>query len=73
MRRSPHPAHTFEEAARAQVAAAAGCGAGAAPRALPALVRTAFWAKAPGWIGTDPADLEGPYVEVTVPPTSRSS
>jgi len=30
-------------------------------------VRAAFWDKAPGWIGTDPADLERPYVEVTVP------
>ncbi len=30
-------------------------------------VRAAFWDKAPEWIGTDPADLERPHVEVTVP------
>ena len=35
-----------------------------------AYVRTAFWDKAPNWIGTDPADLERPYVEVTVPTDS---
>ena len=32
-----------------------------------AYVRAAFWDKAPDWIGTDPADLERPYVEVSVP------
>jgi hypothetical protein len=30
-----------------------------------ATVRAAFWDKAPDWIGTDPADLERPHVEVT--------
>jgi hypothetical protein len=30
-----------------------------------ATVRAAFWDKAPDWIGTDPADLESPHVEVT--------
>jgi hypothetical protein len=35
-----------------------------------AYLRTAFWDKAPNWIGTDPADLERPYVEVTVPTDS---
>lgn len=30
-------------------------------------VRVAFWDKAPSWIGTDPADLERPYVEFSVP------
>ena len=30
-------------------------------------VRAAFWDKAPDWIGTDPADLERPHVEITVP------
>lgn len=29
-------------------------------------VRAAFWDKAPDWIGTDPADLERPHVEVTL-------
>ena len=29
-------------------------------------VRAAFWDKAPGWIGTDPADLERPHVEITL-------
>jgi hypothetical protein len=29
-------------------------------------VRAAFWDKAPAWIGTDPADLERPHVEITV-------
>jgi hypothetical protein len=29
-------------------------------------VRAAFWDKAPDWIGTDPADLERPHVEVNV-------
>ncbi|GAA3346569.1 hypothetical protein GCM10020358_58050 [Amorphoplanes nipponensis] len=29
-------------------------------------VRAVFWDKAPDWIGTDPADLERPHVEVTV-------
>jgi hypothetical protein len=29
-------------------------------------VRAAFWDKPPEWIGTDPADLERPHVEVTV-------
>lgn len=32
-----------------------------------AYVRAAFWDKAPDWIGTDPADLERPYVEVSLP------
>jgi len=31
-----------------------------------AQVRAAFWDKPPEWIGTDPADLEHPHVEVTV-------
>ncbi|WP_018788590.1 hypothetical protein [Micromonospora sp. CNB394] len=31
-----------------------------------AQVRVAFWDKSPDWIGTDPADLERPYVEVSV-------
>ena len=30
-------------------------------------VRAAFWDKAPDFIGTDPADLEHPHVEVTEP------
>ncbi|GIF16861.1 hypothetical protein [Actinoplanes teichomyceticus] len=30
-----------------------------------AIVRTAFWDKAPAWIGTDPAELERPHVEIT--------
>ena len=30
-------------------------------------VRAAFRDKAPEWIGTDPADLERPHVEVDVP------
>lgn len=30
-------------------------------------VRVAFWDKAPDWLGTDPADLERPYVEISVP------
>ena len=30
-------------------------------------VRAAFWDKAPDWIGTDPADLERPHVEVGIP------
>lgn len=30
-------------------------------------VRVAFWDKARNWIGTDPADLERPYVEFSVP------
>ncbi len=29
-------------------------------------VRAAFWDKAPDWIGTDPADLERPHVEVNL-------
>ena len=29
-------------------------------------VRAAFWDKTPDWIGTDPADLERPHVEVNV-------
>ncbi|WP_082772775.1 hypothetical protein [Actinoplanes sp. TFC3] len=32
-----------------------------------AQVRAAFWDKAPDWIGTDPADLERPHVEVGFP------
>lgn len=31
-----------------------------------ARVRTAFWDKEPAWIGTDPTDLEQPYVEVII-------
>lgn len=31
-------------------------------------IQPRFWDKAPEWIGTDPADLERPYVEVTVAP-----
>ena len=30
-------------------------------------VRAAFWDKGPLWIGTDPADLERPHVEVSIP------
>src|ERR1700753_2552157 len=30
-------------------------------------VWAAFWDKAPEWIGTDPADLERPHVEVGTP------
>lgn len=30
-------------------------------------VQAAFWDKAPEWIGTDPADLERPHVEVSIP------
>ena len=29
-------------------------------------VRVAYWDKAPNWIGSDPADLERPYVEFSV-------
>lgn len=29
-------------------------------------VRAAFWDKAPDWIGTDPADIERPHVEVCI-------
>ncbi|MGC9667436.1 DUF6907 domain-containing protein [Planosporangium sp. 12N6] len=36
-----------------------------------AQVRVAFWDKTPAWIGTDPADLERPYVEVSLPDDSR--
>jgi hypothetical protein len=32
-----------------------------------AYVRAAFWDKTPDWIGTDPADIERPHVEVCVP------
>jgi hypothetical protein len=32
-----------------------------------AYVQAAFWDKTPDWIGTDPADLERPHVEVHVP------
>jgi hypothetical protein len=32
-----------------------------------ALVRTAFWDKPADWLGTDPADLERPHVEVSIP------
>ncbi|MEU5552128.1 hypothetical protein ABZ738_20360 [Micromonospora sp. NPDC047793] len=30
-------------------------------------VRVKYWDKTPSWIGTDPADLERPYVEFSVP------
>ncbi|GIJ12630.1 DUF6907 domain-containing protein [Micromonospora andamanensis] len=30
-------------------------------------VRVAYWDKAPDWIGTDPTDLEHPYVEISGP------
>nr|WP_255597861.1 hypothetical protein [Micromonospora sp. RL09-050-HVF-A] len=30
-------------------------------------VRVAYWDKAPDWIGSDPADLERPYVEISGP------
>jgi hypothetical protein len=30
-------------------------------------VRAAFWDKPPEWSGTDPADLERPHVEVSLP------
>jgi hypothetical protein len=30
-------------------------------------VHAAFWDKTPAWIGSDPADLERPHVEVHVP------
>ncbi|GLY98826.1 hypothetical protein [Actinoplanes sp. NBRC 103695] len=35
-------------------------------------VRPAFWVKGPGFVATDPAELERPYVEVRVP-TERES
>ena len=34
-----------------------------------AQVRAAFWDKTPDWVGSDPADLERPHVEVCVPDT----
>jgi hypothetical protein len=33
---------------------------------ISASIRAVLWDKAPDWIGTDPADLERPHVEVTV-------
>ncbi|GAB1641518.1 DUF6907 domain-containing protein [Krasilnikovia sp. MM14-A1259] len=36
-------------------------------RLVDAQVRAAYWDKAPDWLGTDPADLERPHVEVTIP------
>lgn len=33
---------------------------------IDAHVRAVFWDKPPGWIGTDPADLERPHVEVRI-------
>lgn len=35
-------------------------------RLVDAQVRPAFWDKTPDWLGTDPADLERPHVEVDV-------
>jgi len=40
---------------------------GEACELVDACVRAAFWDKAPGWAGTDPADLERPHVEVSIP------
>ena len=40
---------------------------GEACELVDAHVRTSFWDKPSDWLGTDPADLERPHVEVTIP------
>ena len=40
---------------------------GEACELVDAHVRAAFWDKPPGWLGSDPADLERPHIEVSIP------